>query len=230
MLSTGNLLSVSVIGSHTSALASQSSDAALVSNRHDDVGAQVGTAIAAIDDVWAGPEVFRYDWPAIIASQVALTEHGQGADTAAAKWEKFRTPEGTCKHTYGKIDILVIADKGSQRQYEANLDSIACYARLQNYGISIVDPLVDYPECEDTSKDFFFRRICVIKSYLNQTSAEWVMSLDADIAVVNFNKVRFQSHMTALGHASIYAHAYICPKISGYHRMRETDASSAIRA
>ena len=101
-----------------------------------------------------------------------------------------RTPDGRCKHPHGKVDILIVADQKAQEKYRANTQSVSCYAKLHDYGFRVINPSVDYPECENVGRNFFFRRMCAIKKHLQQTSAQWVMPLDGDVAVVNFNKVR----------------------------------------
>ena len=110
------------------------------------------------------------------------------ASQAFEDWQD-RTPEGRCKHPHGKVDILIVADEKAQEKYRANMQSVSCYAKLHAYGFRVINPSVDYPECENAGHDFFFKRMCVIKKHLQQTSAQWVMSLDGDVAVVNFDKV-----------------------------------------
>ncbi|VDK69299.1 unnamed protein product, partial [Cylicostephanus goldi] len=76
----------------------------------------------------------------------------------------------------------------NKEQYEQAQDTVECYAAYHRYKYH-------YVNVEDNSslslacpqKDFMFQRHCVVAQMLSSWSEDWLLFLDADMAVVNPN-------------------------------------------
>ncbi|CAL2044044.1 unnamed protein product [Caenorhabditis brenneri] len=79
------------------------------------------------------------------------------------------------------IAIVVITNNTNVDEYRIALDTVKCYAKIQEYTFKLVkDTGPEYPCLQN---DFLFRRHCITANLLS--SFEAVMFLDADIGVVN---------------------------------------------
>ncbi|VDL76777.1 unnamed protein product [Nippostrongylus brasiliensis] len=83
------------------------------------------------------------------------------------------------------ISIVVVVNEPSQLdEYKFALDTVRCYALMHNYTLLVVNGN-DYLKCRQ--KDTMFRRHCVVAELLKST--EWILFIDADIGVVNPNRL-----------------------------------------
>lgn len=100
------------------------------------------------------------------------------------KFDKFRISRNSSHRHLNISVVIVVSDvKDAEKEYKIALRSMRCYCKMHNYPFYLVQD-VDYRDvCHQ--KDFMFRRHCIVAQLLEKT--DWLIFLDADIAVVNPN-------------------------------------------
>lgn len=99
-----------------------------------------------------------------------------------SKIDKFPISRITT-HRFLNISVVIVVSnlKDAEKEYTTALTSMRCYCKINNYTFHLVQD-VDYRDsCHQ--KDFMFRRHCIVAQLLEKT--DWLIFLDADIAVVN---------------------------------------------
>ncbi|GMT33601.1 hypothetical protein PFISCL1PPCAC_24898, partial [Pristionchus fissidentatus] len=87
------------------------------------------------------------------------------------------------------ISMIIIVTQGTNgmKKYAQALNSQQCYSLLHSYPLYIIMDDV-YDDCQ-LHKDKFFRRHCTIVRFMkgNINPNDWLLVMDADIAVINPN-------------------------------------------
>lgn len=102
-------------------------------------------------------------------------------DPRIDKFPISRTPKD--RHLNITVVMVVSDVNAAENEYKTALRSMRCYCKMHNYSFKLVQD-VDYRDACHQS-DFMFRRHCIVAELLEET--DWIVFLDADIAVVNPN-------------------------------------------
>eukprot|EP00960_Hanusia_phi_P072129 767709-Hanusia_phi.AAC.1 len=85
------------------------------------------------------------------------------------------------------LTMFVFADPTSRQTYARNIESLSCYAKLNGFQFVLFHP-DSFHQCK-TALGFFFRKVChVFYFLLDRPANHYVAVLDADTAVVNYDK------------------------------------------
>ncbi|EKX35224.1 hypothetical protein GUITHDRAFT_146635 [Guillardia theta CCMP2712] len=85
------------------------------------------------------------------------------------------------------MTLFVFADSNSRSSYARNIESLSCYSKLNSFNFVLFRP-DSFPQCKE-AVGFFFRKVCHVFYYLLNIPADHhVAVLDADTAIVNFDK------------------------------------------
>lgn len=84
---------------------------------------------------------------------------------------------------------IVVKDQSNAEQYALARETVRCYAALQKYDLHEVDvsansTLTDW--CPGHT-DFMFVRHCVLSHLMREWTVDWILFIDADMAVINPN-------------------------------------------
>lgn len=110
----------------------------------------------------------------------------KGYDHLSQISDRLKKRDRLKKQKTNKITILIIVDVKSQNKYKKNIENMRCYANKHQYTF-LIEPISD--KCEKiNSGNFFFQKHCTVKQLMESIKSEWIMVLDADNAVVNFDK------------------------------------------
>ncbi|CAI5443738.1 unnamed protein product [Caenorhabditis angaria] len=83
------------------------------------------------------------------------------------------------------IGIVIVLNRNSTREdYRIALDTVECYAKIQNYQFLYLNETDFDDRCKQP--DYLFRRHCIVAQVLPEFDA--IVFLDADIGVVNPNR------------------------------------------
>ncbi|CAD6196010.1 unnamed protein product [Caenorhabditis auriculariae] len=84
--------------------------------------------------------------------------------------------------------VMLVARRSEHLNYKIALETVQCYAEHFNYGFYLINVLENATLVEKCPhKDFMFRRHCALSVMLPSIPYDWVLFLDADMAVVNPN-------------------------------------------
>uniref|UniRef100_A0A8R1DSK5 Glycosyltransferase family 92 protein n=1 Tax=Caenorhabditis japonica TaxID=281687 RepID=A0A8R1DSK5_CAEJA len=79
---------------------------------------------------------------------------------------------------------MIVGDVAqAEKDYRTALNTVRCYCNMHKYKFKLVEDSEYRQICGQ--RDFMFRRHCIVAELLKNT--EWLMFLDADVAVVNPN-------------------------------------------
>ncbi|CAI5437951.1 unnamed protein product [Caenorhabditis angaria] len=96
-----------------------------------------------------------------------------------------------------KDDILIVMVvknlEDAEIEYSIALNSVRCYAKMQKYTFELIESSNFDKIC--TQSDFMFQRHCIVAEVLKSSGKDWVLFLDADMAVVNPN-VRIEEYLS----------------------------------
>ncbi|VDO67456.1 unnamed protein product [Heligmosomoides polygyrus] len=84
--------------------------------------------------------------------------------------------------------VIVVQNTVNKEQYEQAQSTVECYAAYHRYPFHLV--VVDQNASLSRicpQKDFMFQRHCVVAQHLSSWAEEWLLFIDADMAVVNPN-------------------------------------------
>ncbi|KAK6057851.1 hypothetical protein COOONC_04593, partial [Cooperia oncophora] len=84
--------------------------------------------------------------------------------------------------------VVIVQDNSNREQYQQAQDTVSCYATYHGYPFHFVvvkDNTTLGELCPQ--KDFMFQRHCVVAHMMSSWEEEWLLFLDADMAVINPN-------------------------------------------
>lgn len=132
----------------------------------------------------AQPEHIRSSTWAKYAQDVLKQPHGNPKSSQIKGYNHLKKISN--RLSVPKITMLIIADKSSQKKYRKNIENMRCYAEKHGYGF-LVESIST--KCEkNTRGNFFYKKHCTVKEISEITKSQWLLVLDADNAVVNFDK------------------------------------------
>jgi len=91
------------------------------------------------------------------------------------------------RHGNAQIALLVVADQEALDEYQEALTRLRCYAKRHGYEAVFVTSRAHW-QCNVCIK-FYCRKLCTLGQFMRaRPHLEWVLVLDTDVAVVNFEK------------------------------------------
>ncbi|KAK5970239.1 START domain-containing protein [Trichostrongylus colubriformis] len=84
--------------------------------------------------------------------------------------------------------VIVVADLSNKEQYQLAQDTVSCYATYHRYPLHFVN-VADNSTLTEVcpQKDFMFQRHCVVAHMMSSWQEEWLLFVDADMAIINPN-------------------------------------------
>ncbi|KAK6019384.1 hypothetical protein OSTOST_14984, partial [Ostertagia ostertagi] len=84
--------------------------------------------------------------------------------------------------------VVVVQDNSNKEQYQQAQDTISCYATYHGYPfhyVIVADNTTLTEICPQ--KDFMFQRHCVVAHMMSLWDEQWLLFIDADMAIINPN-------------------------------------------
>ncbi|CAH60774.1 Nucleotide-diphospho-sugar transferase domain-containing protein [Caenorhabditis elegans] len=95
--------------------------------------------------------------------------------------ERFPISRATSYRHLNISVVIIVGNITSTSDYKTALNSIRCYCKMHDYPFFLIQDTDYHNVCNQ--KDFMFRRHCIVAHLLEKS--QWLLFLDADIAVVN---------------------------------------------
>jgi Protein of unknown function, DUF273 len=81
-----------------------------------------------------------------------------------------------------EVTLVVVSDKSFIERYALQTRTVECYAARHGYKFALLDPAEEAPLCESHHSDFFFRKHCTVRHFLNrQPYRSTIVVFDADV-------------------------------------------------